>query len=138
FLSRSAPAVVQPASRADSARIHAERLAADATEAAVLGNSEAALQLLTRATTLNPSSHVISYRRARALEETGDTDEAVVEYCRYLTLPYADDREQVEQRIEELTRTDSTAVPSVAARAYRDAVVRADSGMLSDAAYGFS
>lgn len=138
FLSQSAPAIVQPASPADSARIHAERLAADATEAAVLGDSEAALQLLTRATTLNPASHVISYRRARALEETGDTDEAVIEYCRYLTLHYADDRERVEQRIEELTRTDSSAVPSIAARAWIDAIAHADSGKLDDAVLGFS
>ena len=138
FLSQSAPAIVQPASPADSARIHAERLAADATEAAVLGDSEAALQLLTRATTLNPSSHVISYRRARALEETGDTGEAVIEYCRYLTLRYADDRDQVEQRIEELTRTDSSAVSSVAARAYIGAIEQADSGNVNGAITGFS
>src|SRR5690606_37883335 len=98
----------------------------------------AALQLLTRATTLNPSSHVISYRRARALEETGDTGEAVIEYCRYLTLRYADDRDQVEQRIEELTRTDSSADSSVAARAYIGAIEQADSGNVNGAVTGFS
>lgn len=138
FLSQPAPPVVQPASPADSARIHAERLAADATEAAVLGNSQAALQLLTRATALSPTSHDVSYRRARALEETGDTAGAVVEYCRYLTLPDADDREHVGQRLEALTRTDSTAVPSAAARAWLDAIRRADAGRMNDAERGFS
>lgn len=134
------PRAVQVVAVSDSASIHAERLAADATEATVLGNSQVALQLLTRAATLNPSSPVISYRRARALDEMGDTDSAIREYCRYTTLRDADDRENVMLRLAELAATDEAdgAVSPAAARAFIAGLTHADNGRMSDAEREFT
>lgn len=132
------PRAVQVVAVSDSAGIHAERLAADATEATVLGNREVALQLLTRAATLNPSSPVISYRRARALEEMGDAEGAIREYCRYTTLPDADDRENVMLRLAELAATDGAAVSPAAARAFMAGLTHADNGQMSDAEREFT
>lgn len=128
---------VQTVVVSDSAAIHAEKLAADATEAAVLGNSTVALQLLTRAATLDPSSASIAYRRARALEAIGDRDSAILEYCRYILLPGADDREAVTEHLAQLAQTDSTAVPSSAVRAFVAGLASADQGRLRDAELSF-
>jgi len=133
----AAPAV-RTLAVSDSSVVHAAQLAAEATEAEVLGNSAVALQLLTRAATLNPLSATVAYRRARALEAIGNTEAAVLEYCRYLDLPDADDRASVEQQLVELTRTDASAVAAPAVHAFIAGLGHADTGQISEAERDFT
>lgn len=133
----SAPAV-HALTTSDSAAAHAAQLAAEATEAEVLGNSTVALQLLTRAATLDPQSATISYRRARSLEAIDDTEAAILEYCRYLRLPGAEDHEGVEQQILVLARNEMGAVPPAAVHAFLAGLGHADDDRMQEAERDFT
>ena len=78
------PARGEPAS--PTRRDEAEQLAADANEAAILGDHLRARAFLREAARLDPASPLIPYRLGRLLETVGEADEAVREYCRYLAL----------------------------------------------------
>ncbi len=122
----------------DDAAAQAERLAAAATEAAILGDTDAALGHLDRAASFDPTSPTVAYRRARVLEALARHDDAIAEYCRYLTLPAADDASDVRQRLAVLTATDSATVPAAAADAFVAAIADYDAARFMAADSGFS
>lgn len=68
----------------------AAQVASDATQAMALGEFERSQELLGQATELDPTSADYAYRHARALEEVGDADHALEEYCRALDLNVED------------------------------------------------
>jgi hypothetical protein len=85
----------------------AQRLAAEASEAEILGDHALARARLRDAARLDPTSPTILYRLGRLLEEADSGAEAVHEYCRFLALDRegaeADDvRERVERLSDEL------------------------------------
>lgn len=116
-------------------RQEADRLAAAATQSAILGDNTAALEHLQRAAVLDPTSADISYHLARTLQELGRSAEALVAYCRYATLAGdASDIAEVHERIRTLS---ATTVPESAARAFQTGVAHFDERRLREAEIAF-
>lgn len=134
------PAMRPPTPQEDEAKLaEAEELAESATEAAILGNNMAALDLLTTAAGLDPTSERLAYRRARALEELGKTDQALAGYCLYLALrPTGGDAAEVRQRIAAMVQTSGFSISSAAAQAYRSGLAHFDARRLAQADSAFS
>ncbi len=127
------PTGVTPAQSQD-----AERLAESATQAALLGDKAAALDLLTRAADLDATSASIAYRLARTLDELDRPKEALSAYCRYLALaPDASDAAEVRDRTRVLGTPPAFAVPAAAAGAYEAGIAHYDAGKLVDAETAF-
>jgi tetratricopeptide (TPR) repeat protein len=128
------PAATKPHAVPAEQRADAERLATAATEASLLGDNAAALGLLTRAAARDPSSDRIAYRLARTLEVLERRNDAVAEYCRYLTIATdTADAPEARGRIAELTDPGGFAVPPAAADAFVAALAHYDAGRLTDA-----
>ncbi|HET9983241.1 MAG TPA: hypothetical protein VFQ38_06630 [Longimicrobiales bacterium] len=90
----------RPAAPTEMARAEAERLAASATQAAILGDPASAREMLQKAATLDRTSAYLARQLARALDGEGKSPEAVSEYCRYLRLdPSARDAADVRARV---------------------------------------
>lgn len=128
-----------PAQADEAKRAEAERLAESATEATILGNSAAALDLLTTAAGLDPASERIAYRRARVLEELDRHPEALAGYCTYLQLsPNGADAGEARQRIARLARSAGFAIPASAADAFRSGIALYDAQRLAEAESAFT
>ena len=98
----SAPPVSVSPSPAD--RAEADRLLARATELTLLGDAGAAVGLLRQAEQLNPASPDVAYRLGAAERDLGQANNAIVYYCRYLTLsPGAEDGDEVRELVSQLT-----------------------------------
>lgn len=120
-------------------REEAGRLAAEATQAAILGDQAVALELLGRAAELDPMSPSIAYRLGRSLEEQGRGDEAVRAYCRFLALaPDAPDAADAEQRITVITDAGGFSVPAAAAESFRAGLAAFDGRDLVGAESAFA
>lgn len=132
------PAAATPAP-VDSARAaRAEQLAAEATQAAILGDEDAAYALLEEAVGLDPTSSALAYRLARAAEESGRSARSVELYCRFLALaPGSPDAGDVRQRLEALTAPAGFAVPAEAAAAFRRGLEAFDAGAYEAAERAF-
>lgn len=112
----------------------AERLAAAAAQAAILGEATEAADLLARALRLNPNSPVIAYRAGRAEQEAGRTPQAVAAYCRYLALaPAASEAADIRQQVAALTASSGFDVDSAAAATFRSGLGHFDAGQLEAA-----
>jgi tetratricopeptide (TPR) repeat protein len=125
---------VTPAQRQD-----AERLAETATQASLLGDKAAALDLLTRAADADPTSRRIAYNLARALDELERPRDALAAYCRYLALaPDAADAQEVRERARALGTPPGFAVAAPAVRAHESGIASFDAGNLAaaDTAFG--
>src|SRR5688572_26012629 len=128
------PAIARPAAVTNAQRQNAERLATSANEASILGDNTAALDLLVRAASADPTSERIAYRLARTLEVLDRRADAVAAYCRYLALaPDATDAPEARGRIAALTDPGGFAVPAAAAEAFATAIAHHDAGRLTDA-----
>ncbi|HSJ25420.1 MAG TPA: DUF6677 family protein [Longimicrobiales bacterium] len=127
-----------PTAAAPGARVEAERLAADANEAAILGDNETALSLLTQAARLDPRAERVAFLRARTLDLLGRQDQALMEYCRYAGLATEGaERADADERIAELVRARGAAVPLAAAEAHATGLRHHDAGLADDAAAAF-
>ena len=116
----------------------AERIANSATEASLLGDKTAALQLLTRASATDPTSKTIAYRLARALDEAERLPAALAIYCQYLTLaPDASDAQEVRERTRVLGTPSGFTVPADARQAFVDGIASYDAGKLAEAEASF-
>jgi tetratricopeptide (TPR) repeat protein len=133
------PAVPDTPDIGPAQRLEAERLAAEATQASILGNGRDAATLLARAAEMDPRSASILHRLARAEDDLGRTDSAVAAYCRYLAVaaesPDADD---VRERIDALARPAGFAVAAAAADAFRSGIAHYDAAGLDAAETSFS
>lgn len=132
------PAPVQ-ALPVDSARAaQAERLGAEATQASILGDNDAAYALLEQAVALDPGSATLTYRLARTAEESGRNERGVELYCRYLALaPGSQDSPEVRQRLEALTTPAGFAVPAAGADAFRKGLEAYDAQRYAEADQAF-
>lgn len=116
----------------------ADRLAAAAAQAAILGDQEGARDFLERASQLDETDEAIAYDLARTYDALGRTDDAVAAYCRFLTLaPGSSDASDVGSRVTQLSPPDPPLAPS-AIDAFQEGVRAVDAGELDDALRAFS
>ena len=125
---------VSPENRQESAR-----LATEASNAAILGDLTSARDLLARAATLDPSDPNVAFRRARTLEELGETRAAVAEYCRYLDLAGdAPDAVEVNDLVRRIAPPVRPGIPDSAVDDFRAALDHADAGRLTEAEHAMT
>lgn len=119
-------------------RAEADRLLARATQLMLLGDSEAGLNLLRQAEQLNPASPDVAYRLGAAERDMGQEGEAVIYYCRYLTLaPGAEDGDDVRELVSQLVPPPQPLYDSEAASRFHDGVDAWDGGDVPGAAEAF-
>lgn len=130
---------LQPADVSEEDRDEADRLAGEASQAAILGDRDRARDLLGEAAELDPSSASIAYRLARALEEAGAEDAAIGQLCHYLALePEGVDAEDVQRRIDRLAPEPGDAIPEPARRSFQQGIERFEAGAFAEAERQFS
>jgi tetratricopeptide (TPR) repeat protein len=120
-------------------RLEAERLAAAATQASILGDATEAANLLAQAAAIDAGSPAIAYRLARAEDDLGRAGSAIAAYCHYLTVaPDAPDAADVRARIDALASPPGLTVPAAAADAFHTGVAAYDAARLqaADSAFG--
>lgn len=131
----SSPTPVQPD---PTERSQARQLASSASQELILGNRERARDFLARANQLDPASAGHAYQHARVLEDLGESEVAVAEYCRALGLNLdGPDAEDARARVEALTEAARPAIPVGAVSAFRTGLSRTDAGRLAQAAASF-
>lgn len=132
------PAFPAPAEPNAEERTEARRLASDADQAMILGDRERAVDLLTRATELDPTSPGLWYSLARALEEAGEGAEATTEYCRVLALaPEGEEFEDSRGRLEGILERERAEIPDEAVEAFSAGIREVDEGRVADALRSF-
>jgi tetratricopeptide (TPR) repeat protein len=132
------PAPVPAGIVAEPDRMEAARLAAEATQAALLGDDAAAQRLLALAVARDPASPDLAFRLALAFEQLDRPGEAVREYCRYLALdPTAVDAADVLDRIPRLHAAGGFTVAAEAAAAFVRGLAAFDAGRFAEAETAF-
>lgn len=120
-------------------RAEADRLAAAAAQAAILGDLTAARDDLARAAALDPTAPAIAYHLARTHDDLGDPAQAAREYCRYLRLePDAPDAAEIRDRVDRLAVDGGLLPVDEAAQAYNAGIAHYDAGRFTQAAEAFS
>ncbi len=101
-----------PVPPSDADGEEADRLAAAATQAAILGDQEGARDFLERAAGLDPTDDGIAYELARTYEALGRDSDAVIAYCKFLVLaPGSPDAQDVRATVLELNPPDTPLSP---------------------------
>jgi tetratricopeptide (TPR) repeat protein len=117
----------------------ARSLLAEANQASILGDDARARTLLRGAAALDPSSSEIAYRLGRLLETSGQGEEAVAEFCRYLALePEGPDAPDVRARVDALAPPEPDPLPAAARAAFQQGVSALDRSAPEEAAQLFS
>jgi len=108
-------------------RAQAGQLASDAVQAVILGELLRAEELLGQAIQLDPASAELAYRHARVLEDLAQSERAMAEYCRSISLgATADGIEDAQERIDALYEVVRSRIPATARDAFNSGVVSAD------------
>jgi tetratricopeptide (TPR) repeat protein len=132
------PPMSVPARPGEEEQAEAGRLASSADQALILGDTERAREFLARATELDPSSAELAYRYGRILEDLGETDLAIGQFCRALALG---SRQQgigdARPRLEALARARDPLVPPEASTAFLNGLLQADLRQFQAAAQAF-
>ena len=116
----------------------AERLAQAASQAAILGDQEGALDFLQRAWGLDATDESVAYESARTYEALGRSAESVEAYCRYLSLvSNAPDADEVRGTVYRLNPPD-TPLPEDSEEAFGRGVNAFEDGDLPEAGREFS
>lgn len=116
----------------------ANRLATLGQEASIEGDHRAARDLFKQATQLDSHDPSLAYRLAREYEGLQQRDDAVHEYCRYLSLaPTAADAPQIVDRIAKLLPGATLAHGGEVVRQFRTALASYDAHNWSGAADAF-
>lgn len=127
-----------PVSPSDADGQEADRLAAAATQAAVLGDQEGARDFLERAADLDPTDDGIAYELARTYEALGRTTDAVIAYCKFLVLaPPSPDAQDVQATVLALNPPDTPLSPQ-AQLAFARGVDAFDADDMDDAGREFT
>ena len=132
-------AVPTPAAPDPADLNRAAQVASDANQAMALGDFERSQELLAEATELDPTSADYAYRHARTLEDLGDAENALIEYCRALALDIEalgvlDTRD----RIDALYETIRERIPEPARVAFVAGLEAADADEYQEAIERFS
>jgi tetratricopeptide (TPR) repeat protein len=123
----------------DEQRQRARALAQHGQEAAILGDSPAALRDLRDASALDPTDPELAYNLARAYETAKDAANAANEYCRFLALsPTATEATEILEKVRLLAppRPDPAVVSALAA--FRSGAAGFERGELAVADSGFT
>ena len=123
----------------EEAEAEAEGLASDANLAAILGEYDRARSLLSEASALHPRSTSISYRFGRLLEDGGEREAALSEFCRFIVIDaQAVEVAEVEVRIERIGLEVGAVGAGSARVAFEDGVSSFDLGDYEEAVLDFS
>ena len=133
------PAPATPVTPTDDQRVRASQLTSDALQASILGDLEGARSLLGQASEADPTSPEVAYRHARALEDLELRNEAILEYCRALSLGAVDAGIQDSRdRLDALYDVVRERITDRARTAFVGGLGQADAGFLDQAASSFS
>jgi tetratricopeptide (TPR) repeat protein len=120
-------------------RAQASSLGASAAQAVILGDLDRARELLARATRVDPSSVELAYRYARTLEDLGEAEAAVSEFCRALaTGTGTEEVQDARARMNALIASERRTISDFAIESYRAGVSEAEGGFLDEAAEALS
>jgi len=133
----SCPSAEPPTDSDPRARAQAAELASSAARSVILDDLPRARALLDRAVALDPASAELAYNRARILEDLGESEAAIGDYCRVQSTAPDGRFDDVAARIEVLAEAGHGAVPRAAVRAARTALSAADAGNFERAAAAF-
>lgn len=123
----------------DDDQRQAVQLASDAGQAVVLGDLTRARDLLARASQLNPTSADLAYRLGRVLEDLSVPDQAMIQYCRSISLGAVDiGIEDAQSRLDHLNEVVRESIPEAARAAFASGIERADAGTLDAAVESFT
>jgi tetratricopeptide (TPR) repeat protein len=137
--STACPRFPKPVPPTPDQQAESRRLAQQGYEAALVGDHTQARDLLRRAAQLDLTSEQIAYRLGREHEEVEAPSDAVLEYCRYLSLaPKAPDAPDVRARIARLSPQQSATASDVAAVQFTNGVRLYERGQLNDAQTAFT
>jgi tetratricopeptide (TPR) repeat protein len=124
---------------ASAQRQRARELKQQGQQAAMLGDSPAALRALHDASVLDPTDADLAYQLGQAFETAQDAQKAVAEYCRFLTLaPTSPDAGEVSGKVRALSPARSDQVIDVALAVFRSGVAAYQNGHLGAADSAFT
>jgi tetratricopeptide (TPR) repeat protein len=131
--------VPAPATVTADARRKARDLAQNGRQAAILGDSAAALAQLKEASTVDPTDSDLAYELARAYESSGSNASAAKEYCRFLSLaPSAPEAAEARSRIASLAPSTQSTAPSPAVAILNDGISSFERGKAVEAEAKFA
>ena len=133
------PAPAEPVEPTDDQRARAAQLISDASQASILGDLEAARELLGQASEADATSPEVAYRHARALEDVGMGEEAISEYCRAMALGAVDAGiTDSRDRLDALYDVVRARITDRARGAFISGLLEADSDLFEQATGSFS
>ena len=131
--------VPAPGSVTADARRKARDVAQNGRQAAILGDSSAALAQLKEASTIDPTDSDLAYELARAYESSGAGANAAKEYCRFLSLaPNAPEATEARNRVASLAPATQNSAPSPAVLILNDGVASFERGKAMEAEAKFA
>lgn len=130
--------VVSTATTEDQRR-QARDLVSGADQAAILGDTRAALASLRRARSLDPADADVAFRLARLYETGAAPDSAVKEYCRFLAIsPESPDAADARERLATLAKPASDPVVDSANSRFAQGLRAYDAGRMFEAEARFA
>jgi tetratricopeptide (TPR) repeat protein len=131
--------VPAPSSVTADAHRKARDIAQNGRQAAILGDSAAALAQLREASTIDPTDSDLAYELARAYESSGAAANAAKEYCRFLSLaPSAPEAGEARNRAAALTPATQRSAPSPAVAILNDGIASFERGKAIEAEAKFA
>ena len=126
--------VPAPKAPTEAQRRQARALAQNGRQAAILGDSSAALTQMREATALDPTDADLAYQLARAYETAGAGTNAAKEYCRFLAIaPNAPEAAEARGRVATLVPKAPVSGPTVAATLFTAAIAAYERKQLAEA-----
>jgi tetratricopeptide (TPR) repeat protein len=127
------------AAPATEQRQRARDLKQQGQQAAILGDGPAALRALRDASALDPTDADLAYQLGRAYETGKDAQNAIAEYCRFLSLaPTAPDAAEVFDKVRALAPSRPEQVIDVSLAVFRSGVAAYQRGQLAAADSAFT
>ena len=137
--SSCAPIVMGTKAPSDDDRRRARDLAARGQQAAILGDSTAALNSLRQAATLDPTNADFAYQLGRVYEQSKSETSAAAEYCRFLVLaPKALEASEVRDRILAIIPPRTDPAVAAAQRELQSGIAAYNAGQFLQAELHFS
>lgn len=112
----------------------AARLATAATHAAILGDHGEARDLLARAAALDPAAENVAFLFARTLDELGELELALREYCRFVSLAGdTPDARDIREYVRRVAPPERPGIPDSAVARFEAALEAYGSARLAEA-----